>query len=199
MTKISKILTGASAGLVAFGAVAMIATPSFAATEGWQQVTVTTTEELVLTGGLSTETTLAPQAVGGADSEAAGALGVRSNVAWQLQWQAVTDEYTDESTTAADGTFLTATGFGLTAANASLAYQGTNAVATGANVWSAQLAAAGAGNTLAFTALSDSLATIWTGTATVDSELTPTYSADIDATLNDGTYYGTIYYVLSKV
>ena len=196
--KISILTTSLSAGVFALGVAAITAAPTFAATEAWQEVQVTTTEELVLTGGLSDETVLSPTATGGAVSNAASALSVRGNVAWKLQWQAVDDEYTDESTTAAGGTFLTATGFGATAANASLAYQGTNAVASGTNVWSAQLAATGTGNTLTFTALPPTAATIWTGSSTIDSALTPTYSADIDSTLNHGTYYGTIYYTLSK-
>lgn len=197
MTKKSRILAGVSTGVFAFGAAALAVTPTFAATDGWQQITVTTSQELVLTGGLSTDTTLSPLANGGADSQTAGSLGVRANVDWKLQWQAVEDDYLTESTTAASGTFLTATGFDVTAPNAAIAYQGTNAVASGANVWSAQLAATGSGQTLAFAALTPALGTIWTGSSTVNAELTPTYSADIDATLNNGTYFGTIYYTLS--
>jgi hypothetical protein len=47
-----------------------------------------------------------------------------------------------------------------------------------------------------FAPLTTSGAKVWAGTATVDATLTPTYSADIDATLTDDDYYGTIYYKL---
>jgi hypothetical protein len=199
MTKKNNKITGVLLGVTALGAFAFTAAPAFAAstTEGWHEVVVTTSQELTLTGSKSEEITVTPTATGGADSEAGGALGVRANVGWKLQWQAVQEEYTDESTVAATGTYLTATGFGTTATNAALAYQGTNAEASGDNVWSAQLVAAGTNQTLAFTALTTALGTIQTGTATTNASLTPTYSADVDATLTSGTYYGTIYYKLS--
>jgi hypothetical protein len=199
MTKKNIKITGVLLGVTALGAFAFTAAPAFAASavEGWHEVEVTTSQELTLTGAKAEKTTLAPTATGGADSEDAGELGVRANVAWKIQWQAVQDHFGAESTTAGAGTYLTKTGFGAAATNASLSYQGTNAEATGANIWSAELAATGTNQTLAFSALTTSLTTIMTGTATEDAELAPTYSADVDATLTSGTYYGTIYYKLT--
>jgi hypothetical protein len=201
--KYKKFLTGVVASVVAFGAVAGLATPSYAAVEGWHEVEVTTAQELTLAGTTSEKTTLSPSVTGLADIEAAGALGVRANIAWKLQWQAVTGHYNPTSpatpsTTGANGTYLTTSGFGAAAANASLQYSGTNTDASGTNVWSAKLATTGDNQTLGFTALQTSLQTIWTGTATTDASLTPTYSADIDSTLTNATYYGTIYYKLTS-
>jgi hypothetical protein len=203
MSTLSRILTGAASGVAVLGVVAASAVPAFADvdnTTAWHEVNVTTTQELVFTGSQSGQTVLDPSATGGADSEPAGPLAVRANVAWKVQWLAVSGALATESTTpaGAGNTFLTTTGFGATAANASLSYLGTNAVAAGPNVWSAQLVTTGDNQTLAFTALpGDTAATIWSGTATQDASLTPTYSADIDATLTNATYYGTIYYKLS--
>jgi hypothetical protein len=159
--------TGAVLGVTALGVFALTAAPALAAsdTEGWHEVEVTTSQELTLTGVKTAKITLEPDATGGADSEVGGALGVHSNVAWKIQWQAVTGENTDESTTGAPGTYLTSTGFGTAAANASLAYSGTNSEASGINVWSAQLAGGGTNQTLAFSALTPALTTVQTGTA----------------------------------
>jgi hypothetical protein len=152
--------------------------------------------EMELSGSISSEITLEPSATGGADSAAAGALNVKSNQAWKLQWQAVEDVYTAKSQVGAGGTYLTGSGFGATVANASLAYKGTNAAASNPNEWSAELAYGGT-QTPAFSPLTTALTTIQTGTATSNATLTPTYSADIDASLTTGTYYGTIFYKLS--
>jgi hypothetical protein len=202
MTKKNIKITGVLLGVTALGAFAFTAAPVFAANDGtqaWHEVEVATTSELALTGSVSTEVKLAPTTTGSADSKAAGPLGVRANVAWKVQWIPVGGLYTAESTTPVPYTYLTATGFSTVVANAALTYQGTNAVASGSNVWSAQLASTGTGQTLSFVALpsTNTPVTILSGTSTADTELTATYSADIDATLNAGTYYGTIYYKLS--
>lgn len=181
------------------GAFAFTIAPALAAngdSTAWHEVEVKSNAELELSGSTSEKITLTPSATGTAVSSTAGSLDVKANQAWKLQWQAVQLEYTDVSTTAAAGTFLTASGFGATVANASLAYKGTNAAASNPNEWSAQLAYGGV-QTPAFTALTTALTTIQTGTATSDATLTPTYSADIDASLTNGTYYGTIYYKLT--
>jgi hypothetical protein len=142
-------------------------------------------------------------------------MGVKANVAWQVSWQAVTDHYNSAvedtnndltpdspSTTAANGTSLTTSGFGGSAANASVDYMNGHVVASGTNKWSAQFTPGGSGQTLDFHPLTTSLGLIWKGTATVDADLQAAYSADIDATLNyssSTTYYGTIYYKLVAV
>jgi len=200
MAKISNILTGATAGVMALGVVAGVAAPAFAdisGTTSWQEVSVTTAEEMMFTGPDDDEYALTVTPSSPSDYTTGGPLVVHANGAWKIQWQAVTGHFDDTSTTAAGGTHLTASGFGANVANASVPYKGANTTAATANEWSAVLAVTGTNANLGFNALSTSAATVATGTATEDGTLTPTYSVTANATLTQGTYYGTIYYKLS--
>jgi hypothetical protein len=192
-----KIIAGALGVATVVGSFAILAVPTFAATTAWHQVTVSPGTELILGGDTSTEITLAPT-ITSVDSDAAGAMTVKSTQPWKVQWQAVTGEYGDAETTAAAGTNLGTTGF---AGSGGYAYAGSQTAASiGVNEWGAVLAVGGSGGSLTTTptpTLTTSLSDAVTGTATSSATVTATYSAGTSGSLGTTEYYGTIYYVLS--
>jgi len=191
MTK--QIIAGALSVAIGVSSFALLVVPTFAASTAWHQVTVTPDTELILGGSNSSNTVLGPTITSN-DSEAAGALSVKSTVAWQVDWQAVTGAVGATSTSAAPGTNLGASGF---AASAGYSYAGLTAGTAGAgNTWGATIASSGGTVEVSY-GLTVGLTTIVTGTATSSATITPTYSASTDGTLGTSTYYGTIYYVLS--
>jgi hypothetical protein len=198
MSRLSRILTGATAGVAVLGIAAITAAPTFAAVgdvEAWHKVLVTAAQELELSGSTSTTVTLSPTPSGSAVSAVAGALNVDANINWKLQWQAVTGDLAAASTTGAAGTNLGATGF---AATGGYSYAGANTAATTGNTWGAVFTNGGT-ETVSGTpaALSATLSTVYTGVPTNSNTVTATYSAHTDGTVAAGSYYGVIYYVLS--
>jgi hypothetical protein len=195
-----KVIVGSLGVVTALGVFAAVGVaPTRAVTTGWQEVEVTVEEELILGGTPSSTTELTPTVSGGVASANGGVMTVTSNSSdgWKLQWQAVTGAQAGVSTTAAPGTVLGASGFAAAGATG-YTYSGANAAAsTTGNNWSAQIATGGSGATLAFTALSPTASTIVTGTSTSTATITPTYSAHTDGSVDEGTYYGTIYYNLT--
>jgi len=192
MTK--QIIAGALSVAIGVSSFALLVVPTFAATTAWHQVTVTPDQELILGGSNSAEITLTPT-ITTPDSEAAGALSVKSTSPWKIQWQAVTGEYTDAATAAAPGTNLGVAGF---AASGGYAYAGSQTAASTGDTWGVVLAVGGTGGSLATTpTLGIALSNAATGTATSNATLTPTYSASTTGALGTTEYYGTIYYVLS--
>lgn len=193
-----KTILGSLGVMAVLGTVAVIGTaPTFAATTGWQEVQVTVNSTVELSGSTSSETSLSPTVSGGVVSDAAGALSIRSNVNWKLQYQAVAGEYTDAGTTAGAGTFLDTTGFG----TAGYEYAGADATALATKPsWGATFAVGGTGGTKAVTALTTAgLTNVATGVPTAEATVTPTYSAHTDTSIAPGTFYGTIYYSLSAL
>jgi len=188
-----KIIAGALGVAMAVGSFAVLAVPAFGAFEGWQQVTVTPDTELVLGGSYAPNTVLGPT-ISANDSEPAGNMTIKSTVAWQLDWQAVTGAVGTASDTGAPGTNLGSTGF----ANAGgYTYNGATAATAGSgNTWGASIASSGGTVEVSY-GLTTGLTTIVKGAATSSATVTPTYAASTDGTLSTATYYGTIYYVLA--
>jgi hypothetical protein len=204
MSRLSRILTGATAGVAALGIAAVTAAPTFAATEAWHQVIVTTSSEVSLTGGLTDNITLTPAPSDASPvTDTGDTLNVKSNVGWSLKYQAVSggdgSSTPGTSTTGGSGTSLSTGGFAATATN-NYDYAGANTLAsTTGNSWGVQFALGGSGGTTGTpTALTTSgLTLVYAGTATNQATVTPTYSAATDGTSAPGTYYGVIYYKLS--
>jgi hypothetical protein len=204
-----KIIAGAAAVAVSVGSFAMLSAPIFAApspnnvNDAWHQVTVTPSTELILGGSAIEDVELNPT-ITDIDSASGAELTVKSSIAWDLEWQAVKGEYSDEVITgstdvfdspddlAPGGTNLGTSGF---TGSGGYAYAGAQTEASiGVNNWGVVLDST---DLTSDPALSISLSPVASGSATSNGSITSTYSAGTNGSLGQTTYYGTIYFVLS--